>query len=44
MSKTFAVSETQKFGHVYIILGMVTDPYIDASLEKYIEILPIKFN
>jgi 2,3-bisphosphoglycerate-independent phosphoglycerate mutase len=36
--KTFAVSETQKFGHVTYFWNGNRSGYIDASLEKYIEI------
>ena len=36
--KTFAVSETQKFGHVTYFWNGNRSGYIDASLEKYVEI------
>lgn len=36
--KTFAVSETQKFGHVTYFWNGNRSGYIDASLEKYMEI------
>jgi 2,3-bisphosphoglycerate-independent phosphoglycerate mutase len=36
--KTFAVSETQKFGHVSYFWNGNRSGYIDASLEKYVEI------
>jgi len=36
--KTFAVTETQKFGHVTYFWNGNRSGYIDASLEKYIEI------
>jgi 2,3-bisphosphoglycerate-independent phosphoglycerate mutase len=36
--KSFAVSETQKFGHVTYFWNGNRSGYIDASLEKYIEI------
>ncbi len=36
--KTFAVSETQKFGHVTYFWNGNRSGYIDESLEKYVEI------
>ena len=36
--RTFAVSETQKFGHVTYFWNGNRSGYIDASLEKYVEI------
>jgi 2,3-bisphosphoglycerate-independent phosphoglycerate mutase len=36
--KTFAVSETQKFGHVTYFWNGNRSGYIDASQEKYVEI------
>jgi 2,3-bisphosphoglycerate-independent phosphoglycerate mutase len=36
--KTFAVSETQKFGHVTYFWNGNRSGYIDASMEKYVEI------
>ena len=36
--KTFAVSETQKFGHVTYFWNGNRSGYSDASLEKYVEI------
>jgi 2,3-bisphosphoglycerate-independent phosphoglycerate mutase len=36
--KTFAVSETQKFGHVTYFWNGNRSGYINASLEKYVEI------
>jgi 2,3-bisphosphoglycerate-independent phosphoglycerate mutase len=36
--KSFAVSETQKFGHVTYFWNGNRSGYIDASLEKYVEI------
>ncbi|MFA5322795.1 MAG: 2,3-bisphosphoglycerate-independent phosphoglycerate mutase [Smithella sp.] len=36
--KTFAVSETQKFGHVTYFWNGNRSGYIDESLEKYLEI------
>lgn len=36
--KTFAVSETQKFGHVTYFWNGNRSGYIDDSLEKYVEI------
>ena len=36
--KSFAVSETQKFGHVTYFWNGNRSGYIDASLERYIEI------
>ncbi len=36
--KTFAVSETQKYGHVTYFWNGNRSGYIDASLEKYVEI------
>jgi 2,3-bisphosphoglycerate-independent phosphoglycerate mutase len=36
--KTFAVSETQKFGHVTYFWNGNRSGYIDAALEKYVEI------
>jgi len=36
--KTFAVSETQKFGHVTYFWNGNRSGYIDASVEKYVEI------
>jgi len=36
--KTFAVSETQKFGHVTYFWNGNRSGYIDASLEQYVEI------
>ncbi len=36
--KTFAVSETQKFGHVTYFWNGNKSGYLDESLEKYIEI------
>ena len=35
---TFAISETQKFGHVTYFWNGNRSGYIDASLEKYVEI------
>lgn len=37
-AKTFAVSETQKFGHVTYFWNGNRSGYIDESLEKYVEI------
>lgn len=44
--KSFAVSETQKFGHVTYFWNGNRSGYINESLEKYIEILSdrIQFN
>jgi len=36
--KTFAVSETQKFGHVTYFWNGNSSGYIDESIEKYVEI------
>ena len=36
--KTFAVSETQKFGHVTYFWNGNSSGYIDKSVEKYVEI------